>query len=77
MTDQPENFKGVKRSRVSPHAFKVAVEGLVAAGVHIQKVSVNGGQIEIHCGSPESDEGEVGGDGLTRAQRKAYGLKAW
>ncbi len=74
MSDQPDDFKKIARTRASARAFQIALDGMIAAGLQIQKVCVNGGQIEIHCGAPDDDE--VGEDVLTREER-ALGLKAW
>lgn len=77
MTDKLDDVKKLPRTRASARAFQIALDGMIAAGLQIKKVCVNGGQIEIYCGAPENDEDEVGPDGLTIAQRKAYGLKSW
>ena len=76
MTNKPDDFTKIPRSRASARAFQIALDGMIAAGLQIKKVCVNGGQIEIYCGTPEGDDDEVGPDGLTREER-AQGLKAW
>lgn len=76
MTDKLDDVKKIARTRASARAFQIALDGMIAASLQIKKVCVNGGQIEIYCGTPENDEDEVGPDGLTREER-AQGLKSW
>lgn len=38
------------RTRASKTALQVTLEALKAAGLSVDKVCVNGGKVEIHCG---------------------------
>jgi len=52
----------VKRVRASERALRIALKVVQETGLPVEKLCVNGGQIEIHCGhievgTPSPDHG--------------------
>ena len=45
-----------KRVRASEHALTTALKAMQACGLTVDKVSINGGRIEIHCAGGDDAE---------------------
>lgn len=56
-----------KRVRASEHALKAAIKAMQECGLSVEKLSISGGRIEIHCGAIE---------GVTPTDEYA-GLEKW
>lgn len=63
---QPSPGKAT-RTRASKTALQVTLEALKEAGLSVDKVCVNGGKVEIHCGQIAQKP----------AAKKDGGLKEW
>lgn len=51
MTAAPTiDHSGSRRVRASERALRIALKAVQDAGLPVDRVSVSGGQIEIHCG---------------------------
>ncbi|EHS53218.1 hypothetical protein PDO_1181 [Rhizobium sp. PDO1-076] len=59
----PISKESTRRTRASEKALRITLTAICEAGLSVDKVCVNGGQIEIHCGpiaarpSPKKDGG--------------------
>lgn len=53
-----------KRVRASEHALTTALKAMQSCGLSVEKVSISGGRIEIHCGGVEEEGAEINNGGL-------------
>ncbi|MBN9054159.1 MAG: hypothetical protein J0H80_10370 [Rhizobiales bacterium] len=58
----PAAIQPAKRVRASERALRIALKVVQDSGLPVEKLCVNGGQIEIHCGhieegTPSPDHG--------------------
>lgn len=60
------DHKPARRVRASETAIRAALKAIQDAGLPVEKLCVNGGQVEIHCGSVENRPAPKNDGGLEK-----------